>query len=51
MTTKADIIDLNEQVRQAIVDAEAYLARHQELMQALKSEDIEKAKQLIKGNN
>lgn len=48
MTTKADIIDLNNKVQQAIVDAEPCLARHQELMEALKAEDIATASKLIK---
>lgn len=48
MTTKADIVDLNEKVQQAIVDAEACLARHRELMEALKAEDIETVNKLLK---
>lgn len=51
MATKADIADLNNKVQQAIVDAEACLARHQELMEALKAEDIETARKLIKEIN
>lgn len=51
MTTKSDILDLNDKVQQAIVDAEACLARHQELMEALKAEDIDLAKKLLKEIN
>lgn len=51
MTTKADIVDLNNKVQQAIVDAEACLARHQELMEALEAENIELSKKLMKENN
>lgn len=51
MTTKADIVDLNSKVQQAIVDAEACLARCQELNEALKNKNIELAKKLLKEIN
>lgn len=51
MTTKSEIVDLNEKVRQAIADAEACLAKFEELNTALKNKNIELAKKLIKEIN
>lgn len=51
MTTKTDIVDLNEKVQQSIVDAEACLARCQELQEALKAKNIELVKKLMKEIN
>lgn len=51
MTTKDEIILTNEQLRQAIVNAESCLAKLQELNEAIKNKNIELVKKLMKEIN